>query len=94
MYSRHLEASPSLAQRLRIGLPGGWGIAPLGEVIALVIPRLPPRLEDLGMDDVLVAQVADDDPVRQQAWLVHQGRCRDDPWVGGVLLGQGFLREY
>ena len=52
-----------LAECRRVGFLGGGCIAPLGEVITLVIPGLLTGLEHLGMDDVLIAQVADDDPI-------------------------------
>ena len=32
------------------------------------------------MNHVLIAQVAADDPVRQQAWFVHKGRCCYDSY--------------
>ncbi len=96
MRSERRARSSKRAQALRNAAAsdsvGGWRIVPLGEVIALVVPGLLAGLEDLGMDDVLVAQVADDDPVRQHARLVDHGRCRDDRWVLSVLIVHGFLR--
>jgi hypothetical protein len=43
------------------------------------------------MNHVLVAQVAYDNPVGQQAWLVHDERWCDDPWALNVPFGHGFF---
>ncbi len=55
-----------------------------------MLPRLSSGLEYLSMDDVLVAQVVDDDPVRQRARLVHHRRRGDDRCLFSVEIVHGF----